>query len=110
MGLLGKALVGAAVVVVIALLARTRSYYVAGLVPLFPTFALVAHWIVGTERTVAELRRTIAFGAWGLVPYCAYLGTLWLLAGRVRLGWALAGSLATWSVAAGVLVLAWSRP
>jgi len=35
--------VGAAAVLVIALLARTRSYYVAGLVPLFPTFALMAH-------------------------------------------------------------------
>lgn len=109
MGLLAKALAGAAMVVLIALLARTRSYYVAGLVPLFPTFALVAHYVVGTERTVAELRRTVVFGAWGLVPYCAYLGALYVLAGRVRLGWALAGSLAAWSVAATVLVVAWGR-
>ena len=100
---------GAAMVVVIALLARTRSFYVAGLVPLFPTFGLVAHVIVATERSVADLRKTIVFGAWGLAPYCAYLGTLYVLAGRVRLGWALVGSLAAWGVAATVLVLAWNR-
>ncbi len=109
MSLAAKALVGAAMVVVIALLARTRSFYVAGLVPLFPTFALVAHVIVATERSVADLRKTIVFGAWGLVPYCAYLGTLYVLAGRTRLGWALAGSLAAWVVAATALVLAWNR-
>jgi uncharacterized membrane protein (GlpM family) len=28
-----------------------KNYYLAGLVPLFPTFALIAHYIVGSERT-----------------------------------------------------------
>lgn len=42
-----KALLGAAVVLLVAALSRTRSYDVAGLVPLFPTFALVAHARVG---------------------------------------------------------------
>jgi Uncharacterized membrane protein required for alginate biosynthesis len=39
MGILVKALIGALVVVLIGLLAKTRNYYIAGLVPLFPTFA-----------------------------------------------------------------------
>ncbi|HCF2697019.1 TPA: GlpM family protein, partial [Pseudomonas aeruginosa] len=34
-----KALIGAAVVVLLAVLSKTRNYYIAGLVPLFPTFA-----------------------------------------------------------------------
>jgi uncharacterized membrane protein (GlpM family) len=43
MGILVKALIGALVVVLIGLLAKTRNYYIAGLVPLCPTFALIAH-------------------------------------------------------------------
>src|SRR6478735_3877004 len=53
-----KCVLGAAVVLVIALLSRTRSFYIAGLVPLFPTFALIAHAIVGSERSPADLRVT----------------------------------------------------
>ena len=46
-----KALLGAAVVIIINLAAHMKNYYLAGLVPLFPTFALIAHYIVGSERT-----------------------------------------------------------
>src|SRR5215218_3166927 len=62
MAMLIKAVLGAAVVVLIAALSKSRSYYVAGLVPLFPTFSLIAHYIVGSERSTADLRATILFG------------------------------------------------
>ncbi|WP_180983179.1 GlpM family protein, partial [Vibrio vulnificus] len=42
-----KSLLGAAAVVIIALLSKSKNFYIAGLVPLFPTFALIAHFIVG---------------------------------------------------------------
>ncbi len=61
MGILVKALIGALVVVLIGLLAKTRNYYIAGLVPLFPTFALIAHYIVGNERSIAALKTTLIF-------------------------------------------------
>ncbi|HEX7686698.1 MAG TPA: GlpM family protein [Burkholderiaceae bacterium] len=38
-----KCLLGAAAVLLIALLSRSRNFHLAGLVPLFPTFALIAH-------------------------------------------------------------------
>lgn len=50
MGLLIKGLLGALVVVLIGVLAKTKNYAIAGLVPLFPTFALIAHYIVASER------------------------------------------------------------
>jgi uncharacterized membrane protein (GlpM family) len=109
MSLLVKALGGAIVVVVIALVSRTRNYYLAGLVPLFPTFGLVAHYIVGTERSVSDLKTTILFGLWGVIPYCAYLGALYYLAGRLKLGWALAVSLVAWSAAAALLLVVWKH-
>jgi membrane protein GlpM len=37
-------------------------------VPLFPTFALIAHYIVGTERSGADLQKTALFGLWSLFP------------------------------------------
>ncbi|MFV3241255.1 GlpM family protein, partial [Klebsiella pneumoniae] len=52
MGLLIKGLLGALVVVLIGVLAKTKNYAIAGLVPLFPTFALIAHYIVASERGI----------------------------------------------------------
>lgn|SRR5512142_1765609 len=109
MELAAKALIGAVMVVVIAALSRTRSYYVAGLVPLFPTFALIAHWVVGTSRPVRDLRETILFGMLGMLPYLAYLAAMYVLVARVRLAAALAASTGVWLVIATALVLAWSR-
>ncbi|WP_168409244.1 GlpM family protein, partial [Erwinia amylovora] len=77
MGLLFKAVLGAAVVVLIAILSKTRHYYLAGLIPLFPTFALLAHFIVASERGTEALRTTIIFGMWAILPYFFYLLSLW---------------------------------
>ena len=41
-----------------------KNYYLAGLVPLFPTFALIAHYIVGSERAHDELKKTILYGSY----------------------------------------------
>ncbi|MGK9568450.1 GlpM family protein, partial [Salmonella enterica subsp. enterica] len=64
MDLVFKAALGAAVVLLLAVLAKTKNYYIAGLVPLFPTFALIAHYIVGKGRSVDDLKTTIVFGMW----------------------------------------------
>ena len=104
-----RALIGAAAVVVIALLSRGRSYFIAGLVPLFPTFALIAHYIVGTERSPADLRTTVLFGMWSLIPYFVYLAAVYVLIGRYPLVPTLAGATLLWLVAAFILVAAWAR-
>ena len=51
-GLVIKAALGALVVLLIGVLAKTKNYYIAGLIPLFPTFALIAHYIVASERGI----------------------------------------------------------
>ncbi|MGM3162617.1 GlpM family protein [Dickeya undicola] len=108
MALLIKAALGAIVVVLIGLLAKTRNYYIAGLVPLFPTFALIAHYIVGAERGTEALRTTILFGIWAVIPYLVYLISLYYFTGIMRLPPALALAVVCWSVSAAVLVKAWS--
>lgn len=104
-----KCMVGALAVLVISLLSNTKSYFVAGLVPLFPTFALIAHYIVGTERPVADLRTTALFGLWSLIPYAVYLLAVYWLSIRVSLATTLLAATAAWVIAAAVLLAAWSR-
>lgn len=109
MGLLIKAAVGALVVVLIGILARTRHYYIAGLIPLFPTFALIAHYIVASERGIEALRATLIFGMWAVLPYLAYLISLWYFVALMRLPWALLAAVCCWCVAAWLLITLWSR-
>lgn len=109
MSLFLKCLLGALAVLVIALLSKTRNFFIAGLVPLFPTFALIAHYIVGTERSVADLRTTALFGLWSLIPYAVYLAAVYWLSVRYSLASTLSLATVAWIVAALVLLAAWSR-
>jgi membrane protein GlpM len=109
MSLLLKCAMGAVAVLIIALLARTRNFYVAGLVPLFPTFALIAHYIVGSERSAADLRTTALFGLWSLVPYAVYLFCVWWLSVRLPLAATLGCATLAWVGAAAALLVGWSR-
>ena len=104
-----KCAMGALAVLLIALLSRTRSFYVAGLVPLFPTFALIAHYIIGTERSAADLRTTALFGLWSLAPYAVYLFSVYWFSIRLSLGATLAVATGAWVLAAAVLLFAWTR-
>ncbi|BBR52658.1 hypothetical protein CXG53_13030 [Pseudomonas guariconensis] len=109
MDLILKASLGAAVVVLLAILSKTRNYYIAGLVPLFPTFALIAHYIVGKSRSLVDLKATILFGMWSIIPYFVYLATLYVLVDRLRLEASLALATVAWLAAATVLVTLWMR-
>jgi membrane protein GlpM len=109
MSLFLKCLLGAAAVLVIALLSRSKSFYVAGLVPLFPTFALIAHTIVGVERDAPALRLTAVFGLWSLLPYAVYLLTVYWLCVELPLTATLALATGAWIAAAAILLFAWGR-
>lgn len=91
MGLVIKAALGALVVLLIGILAKTKNYYIAGLIPLFPTFALIAHYIVASERGTEALRTTIVFGMWSIIPYFLYLLSLWYFTGFYGFPWRWAG-------------------
>lgn len=109
MALLLKCVLGAAAVLVIALLSRTRNFYIAGLVPLFPTFALIAHYIVGTDRSAADLRTTALFGLASLFPYAVYLGVVYWLALRMSVQATLSLATLAWCGAAALLLMLWPK-
>jgi membrane protein GlpM len=107
--LLLQCLLGAGAVLIIALLSRSTNYFVAGLVPLFPTFALIAHYIVGTGRSAVDLRTTALFGLWSLVPYAIYLLAVYWLCVRLSLVTTLVLATVAWAAAAAILLLTWPK-
>ena len=102
-----KSLMGAFVVVLIALLSKSKAFYIAGLVPLFPTFALIAHVIVANDQGASALQKTALFGLWSLIPYLIYLLLVYLLATRMSLTACLSVATLSWVFAAAVLIYAW---
>ena len=104
-----KAVLGAVAVMLIQVFAQTKNYYIAGLVPLFPTFALISHYLVGTQRPVTELKETVVFGMLSLIPYLLYLVSLYFLLGRFKLINSLAGATIVWILTAGVLIAVWQK-
>ena len=109
LSLLLKCVLGAVSVLLIALLSQTRSFFVAGLVPLFPTFALIAHYIVGSERSAQDLRITALFGMWSLMPYAAYLLAVYWMSARFPLALTLITATLVWTAVAVVLLVVWSK-
>lgn len=105
--LLVKCLFGALAVLVIAILSRSKIYYIAGLVPLFPTFALIAHVIVVQEQGAEALRKTALFGLWSLIPYAMYLITVYVFATKLTPWICLSLATLIWIITAAVLVYFW---
>lgn len=107
LALAGKAALGALAVLLISLLSQSRYFFIAGLVPLFPTFALIAHYIVGNARGAHALRHTALFGLLSLLPYAVYLLAVYWLATRLSLPMTLLAATVCWTLAAGVLLWGW---
>ena len=98
-GLFLKCVLGAAVVLIIAVLSKSKAFYIAGLVPLFPTFALIAHVIVSQQQGAEALQKTALFGLWSLIPYFIYLFTVYVLATKMSMWSCLGLATLCWVVA-----------
>ena len=102
-----KCMLGALVVLLISILSKSKAFYIAGLVPLFPTFALIAHVIVFQQQGADALRRTALFGLWSLIPYAIYLIAVYLLATQMSVLSCLSLATLAWTIAAGILLYGW---
>lgn len=102
-----KCLLGAAVVLLITILSKSKAFYIAGLVPLFPTFALIAHVIVSQQQGAEALQKTALFGLWSLIPYFIYLLMVYVLATKMSMWSCLGLATLCWVVAAAGLIYSW---
>lgn len=102
-----KCMLGVGVVLIISILSKSKAFYIAGLVPLFPTFALIAHVIVFQQKGAEALQKTALFGLWSLIPYAIYLVAVYVLATRMSMWSCLGLATLCWVVAAAGLIYGW---
>ena len=102
-----KCMLGAGDVIIISILSKSKAFYIAGLVPLFPTFALIAHVIVFQQKGAEALQKTALFGLWSLIPYAIYLAAVYVLATRMSMWSCLGVATLCWVVAAAGLIYGW---
>lgn len=107
LGLFLKCVLGAVVVLIIAVLSKSKAFYIAGLAPLFPTFALIAHVIVSQQQGAEALQKTALFGLWSLIPYFIYLFMVYVLATKMSMWSCLGLATLCWVVAAAGLIYGW---
>lgn len=104
-----KAGIGFLIVLVVQLLACSRYYYLAALVPLFPSMALFSYYFVGGGQSRARLEETIIFGMVSLLTYFSFLLAL-LIAVRhfqLRIVPALLVASLVWCLVAAVQIQLW---
>lgn len=105
--LLLKAAMGAGVVLLISWLAGSGIYFLIGLAPLFPTFALIGHFSAWSAGGVDAIKSAALFGMASLIPYYLYLIAVYFLADKVGLITTLSAAIAIWAMAALILIKAW---
>jgi uncharacterized membrane protein (GlpM family) len=105
MDIVWKAIVGGLVTVAIAFLSR-RGNVLPGILPLFPTFAVIALLIVGAKGDNAGFREACMAGAKTIPAYLAFLAICYFAVSHVDYRIALAGGLVMWLVVAlGIFLL-----
>lgn len=102
------ATIGALVATSLAVLARLNLYYLMGLVPLFPAFALIAHVTAATSGQAINMRIAAIFGLYALIPYACYLIAIITLSHTWSASMAIALGLVAWFAIAFGLVTAWN--
>ncbi|WP_299186686.1 GlpM family protein [uncultured Psychrobacter sp.] len=104
-----KMLVGALVVLLIQLFAQSRFFYLAALAPLFPTFTLISHFLVSTQRNATDFKVALIFSMLGVIPHLIYTLVVFFSFSHIGLYKALLLGIAGWLIAAAVLVFAWQH-
>ena len=102
-----NALLGAAVAVGIAYISRTSAYFLAGLLPFFPTFTLFAHIAAYNAGGVGQVRQVAIFGIIAFIPALAYILTVIFAMPYMKFWVAVCVALAVWSAAAILVIYGW---
>jgi uncharacterized membrane protein (GlpM family) len=99
MEMVWKGIVGGLMTAAIVWLSK-RGNTLPGILPLFPTFALIALLVVGAKGDNAGFREACVAGAKTIPAYLAFLGVCYLAVDRIDYRLALLGGLAAWLVVA----------
>jgi membrane protein GlpM len=95
MDIIWKGLIGGLLTALIAWLSK-RGNTLPGILPLFPTFALIALTIVGAKGEISGFREACMAGAKTIPAYLAFLGICYLTVGTFDYRLALAAGVTAW--------------
>jgi uncharacterized membrane protein (GlpM family) len=96
--------IGIALVVLMSALARTEHSWLNGLIPLFPTFALIGQTTTWLSRGNAAAQDVAFIGFFALIPYFAYLAMVYFFAETLGFPRAAAIGIGLWAAISGVIV------
>ena len=99
MEMVWKGIVGGLITAAIVWLSK-RGNTLPGILPLFPTFALIALLVVGAKNDQDGFRQACVAGAKTIPAYLAFLAVCYFAVGRVDYRVALLGGLAAWLIVA----------
>jgi membrane protein GlpM len=105
--LLFSALIGAILATCIAFIGRSHLYFLSGLMPLFPSFALLAQIEAFNIGGAFQVKQVAIFGLVALVPYAGYLLALILLIDKADLRVAMSAAIGAWFALAIVSIVLW---
>jgi uncharacterized membrane protein (GlpM family) len=105
MDIVWKGIVGGLVTALIVLASR-RGDVLPGILPLAPTFAIIALLAVGSKGDADGFRTAALAGMKTIPAYCVFLGACYGLINRVDYRLAIAGGLAAWLVAVAAMFFA----
>ena len=98
MDIIWKGILGGLLTALIAFLSK-RGNTLPGILPLFPTFAIIALAIVGAKGEASGFREACLAGAKTIPAYLAFLGTCYLAIGYIDYRLAIAAGIAAWLIA-----------
>lgn len=99
MDILWKSVVGALMTALIAWLAK-KGNTLPGIIPLFPTFGLIALYLVGVKGDPAGFRQVCVASMKTIPAYLAFVGVCYLVGEKTDFRIALVLGLGVWFVAA----------
>jgi uncharacterized membrane protein (GlpM family) len=105
MEMVWKGIVGGLMTAAIVALSK-RGSTLPGILPLFPTFALIALLIVGGKGDNAGFREACIAGAKTIPAYLAFLAACYFTVGRIDYRLALVCGVAAWLIVALAIFLA----
>jgi len=99
MDIVWKGIVGGLMTAAIVWLSK-RGNTLPGILPLFPTFALIALFVVGAKNDAGGFREACLAGAKTIPAYLAFLAVCYVAIGHVDYRLAVLGGLAAWFIVA----------
>jgi membrane protein GlpM len=105
MDIVWKGIVGGLMTAAIVWLSK-RGNTLPGILPLFPTFALIALLVVGAKGDTAGFRQACLAGTKTIPAYLAFLAICHVAIGHVDYRFAVLGGLAAWLIVTLAMFLA----